>query len=116
MLYITDEEWKLMPLIAKYHQHGEDHEQPVIDESELRAHEKMGHITELTFEEAEYDAETIERLAEVKGYSESEFATVEKYVLDNEVLDGTPLALQKQMEILEKSIIEAAMMNMGGMI
>ena len=44
MLYRTDEEWKLMPLIAKYHQHGEDHEQPVIDESELRAHEKMGQI------------------------------------------------------------------------
>ena len=115
-MYRTDEEWKLMPLIAKYHQHGEGREQPVIDESELRAHEEMGHITELTFEEAEYDEEMVERLAEVKGYSESEFATVETYVLDNKVLEGTPLALQKQMEVLEKSIVEAAMMNMGGMI
>lgn len=113
MLYRTDEEWKLMPLVAKYHQHGEDHEQPVIDESELRAHEEMGHITELTFEEAEYDAETVERLAEVKGYSESEFATVEAYVLHNEVLEGTSLAIKKQLETLEQSTLELAMMQGG---
>lgn len=115
MLYRTEDEWKLMPLVAKYHQHGENHEQPVIDESELRAHEEMSHITELVFEESEYDEETISRLGEVKGYPESDFAIVESYVLHGEIQEGSSLALKKQMEILEKSILETAMMNMGGM-
>lgn len=113
MLYRTEDEWKLMPLVAKYHQHGESHEQHVASESELRAHEEMGHITELTFEEAIYDSETISRLDEVKGYPESEFATVEAYVLHNEVLEGTSLAIKKQLEVLEQSTLELAMMQGG---
>lgn len=115
MLYRDYEanEWKLMPLVAKYHQRGEDHEQHVIDESELRAHEEMGHITELVFEDAEYDAETLSRLDEVEGYPESEFATVEAYVLHNEVLEGTSLAIKKQLEILEQSTLELAMVQGG---
>lgn len=116
MLYRDYEanEWKLMPLVATFLQHEQEHTQCVIDETELRIHEEMLHIDELAFKPAEYPQETVNRLDEVKDYPESEFATVEKYVLDNEVLEGTPLALQKQMEVLEKSIIEAAMMNMGG--
>ena len=113
MLYYENNEWQLMPYIAKYHQRGEDHEQHIIDESELRAHEEAGHITELTFEEAVYDSETVSRLSEVKDYVESEFATVEKYVLDNEVLEGTSLAIKKQLEILEQSTLELAMMQGG---
>lgn len=113
MLYRTEDEWKLMPLVAKYHQHGESHEQHVASESELRAHEEMGHITELTFEEAIYDSETISRLEEVKNYPESEMQTVSEYVLNNNVLEGTGLVTQKQNEMLEASVLELTMM-MGG--
>ena len=115
MLFRTESEWKLMPLLAKYHQHGKDHEQHVIDESELRAHEEMGHITGLTFEEVEYEAETVSRLEEVKGYSENEFAAVEAYVLHNEILEDTNLAIKKQLEVLEQSTLELAMIQ-GGLL
>lgn len=115
MLYRNENKFALMPFLAMFEQHGEVHEQYVVNKKELEDFEKMGHIKNLTFEEVQHDKGMLDRLVEVKGYSESEFATVEKYVLDNEVLGGTPLALQKQMEILEKSIIEAAMMNAGGM-
>ena len=117
MLYkdYEENEWKLMPLVATFLQHEKEHEQHAIDETELRAYEEMDHIDELEFRQAEYSQETIDRLDEVKDYPESEFETVSKYVLDDEVIKGTSLALKKQMEVLEMSILEAAMMNTGGM-
>lgn len=113
MLYRTDEEWKLMPLVATFLQHEQEHTQYVIDETELRIHEEMAHIDELAFKPAEYPQETVNRLDEVKGYPESEFATVEAYVLHNEVLEGTSLAIKKQLEVLEQSTLELAMMQGG---
>ena len=113
MLYRTDEEWKLMPLVATFLQHEQEHAQYVIDETELRIHEKMAHIDELAFKPAEYPQETVNRLDEVKGYPESEFATVEAYVLHNEVLEGTSLAIKKQLETLERSTLELAVMQGG---
>lgn len=115
MLYRTDEEWKLMPLIAKYHQHEEEHEQYAISETELRAFDEMGHIDNLEFKEAEYDQEVLERLKEVKDYPENEFQTVSEYVLENNVLKGTTLETKKRNELLEESLLELTMMFMGEM-
>lgn len=115
MLYRTEDEWKLMPLVATFLQHEQTQEMHVIDETELRAHEEMAHVDELEFKAAEYDQETLDRLEEVKGFPEDEFNTVDQYVIHNNVVEGTSLALKKQIEILESSILETAMMQMGGM-
>ena len=116
MLYrdYENQEWKLMPLTATFLQHEQEHEQYVISEVELRAHEEMAHIDELVFKDAEYDAETLSRLDEVKGYPESELITVEGYVVNNNIVAGTNLAIQKQNELLEDAIMELTMMQMGG--
>ena len=115
MLYRDYEanEWKLMPLVATFLQHEKEHEQYAINEEELRAYEDMDHIDELKFKEAEYDQEVFVRLEEVKNYPVSEMQTVGEYVLNNNVLEGTGLATQKQNEMLEASILELTMM-MGG--
>lgn len=115
MLYRDYEanEWKLMPLVATFLQHEKEHEQYAIDETELRAYEEMDHIDELKFRQAEYQQDILGRLQEVKSYPESEMQTVSEYVLNNNVLEGTGLATQKQSEMLEASILELTMM-MGG--
>lgn len=108
-------EWKLMPLVATFLQHERPHEMHVIDETELRAHEEMAHVDELEFKAAEYDRETLDRLEEVKEFPEDEFNTVDQYVMHNNVIEGTSLALKKQIEVLEQSTLELAMMQMGGL-
>lgn len=115
MLYRDYEanEWKLMPLKATFLQHEKEHEQYAVNEEELRAYEEMDHIDELEFKEAEYNQEVLVRLEEVKNYPESEMQTVSEYVLNNNVLEGTGLATQKQSEMLEASILELTTM-MGG--
>lgn len=115
MLYRDYEanEWKLMPLVATFLQHEKEHEQYAIDETELRAYEEMDHIDELKFRQAKYQQDILGRLQEVKNYPESEMQTVSEYVLNNNVLEGTGLATQKQSEMLEASILELTMM-MGG--
>ena len=117
MLYRDYEanEWKLMPLVATFLQHEKEHEQHAISEEELRAHEEMDHIDNLEFQEAKYDQETLSRLDEVKGYPASESNTVNEYVLNNNTLEGTSLALKKQNDLLEASILEMTLMFMGGM-
>ena len=115
MLYRADEEWKLMPLVATFLQHEQEHEQHVIDETELRAHEEMAHIDELAFNDAEYDAEVLERLEEVKNYPEEEQNTVEEYVVTGNIVSGTPLSISKQIETLEQATMELAMAQLGGM-
>lgn len=114
MLYRTDEEWKLMPLLAKYRQHGEDHEQHVIDKVDLEAFAELGHIQSLAFKEADYSTGQKERLEEVKEFPESELQAVAEYVLNGKILPGTTLEAKKQKESLEQSILEIAMMQ-GGM-
>lgn len=117
MLYrdYEKQEWKLMPLVATFLQHEQKHEKYVIDETELRAHEEMAHVDELAFEDAEYDQDMIDRLEEVKGYPESERNTVHEYVMENNIVSGTPLSISKQIETLEQAAMELAMAQLGGM-
>lgn len=117
MLYRSEDKFKLMPLLATYNQHGETHEQYAIKRKELQNFEEMGHITNLTFEEVVYEKDVLDRLSEVEDYPESEFQTVQRYVIDNEVVEGTSLVLKKQNEIIEESLLELSMMFMtlGGM-
>lgn len=114
MLYHKENEFKLMPFVAVFKQHGEEHEQHVIDQVDLTDYQKMGHITDLEFEEAEYDQEIIERLSEVKDYPESEFQTVADYVFENKTYKGTALYATKQNELLQESLLELTTLFMGG--
>ena len=113
MIYKEDE-YKLMPYLATYEQHGETHEQYVVDKSELEAFEQMGHISKLSFEKEEYDEGTLARLEEVKDYPEEDFQIVQDYVLENKVREGSPLDLKKKNESLELTILELSMMLGGG--
>lgn len=114
MLYQKDGEFKLMPFVATFRQHGEEHEQHVVNKRDLESYEKAGHITELEFEEAEYDQEIVDRLNEVKDYPESEFQTVNDYVFEGKVTKGTSLYATKQNELLEESLLELTALMTGG--
>jgi hypothetical protein len=114
MLYQENDEYKLMPLIAKYTQYGQAHEQHVANKEDMQAFEEMGHIAGLSFADAAYSPEVVARLAEVKHYPESEYTAVAKYVFDNEVADGTTLAVKKQNQMLEQSVLDLSMMLIGG--
>lgn len=114
MLYQEHDEYKLMPYVASYTQHDQNYEQHVPNKEDMRAFEEMGHITDLTFADAAYSPEVVARLAEVKHYPESEYTAVAKYVFDNEAADGTTLAVKKQNQMLEQSILDLSMMLIGG--
>lgn len=116
MLYRDHEtnEWKLMPSKATFLQHEKEHEQYVIAEDDLRPYEKMAHIDNLEFEEVDYDQDVINRLSEVNDYPESEAETVNEYVFNNNVVEGSNIALRKQNDLLEASILELTNL-MGGM-
>lgn len=98
MIY-HDNEYKLMPYVAKYTQHNEQHEQHISNKEELSAYEELGHITGLTFADAEYTAEQKQRLAEVKNYPHSEYQTVYDYVFENKIKQGTTLAESKNADM-----------------
>lgn len=117
MLYRDYEagEWKLMPLMATFLQHEKEHEQYVISEDDLKPYEEMAHIDNLEFEEVDYDQDIINRLDEVKDYPANESETVNEYVFNNKVVDGSNLALRKQKDLLESSILELTTLLMGGM-
>lgn len=115
MLYRENEEYKLIPYIATYTQNEQQHEQHVASKAEMEAFEKMGHISDLTFNDAVYDEDVEKRLDEVKDYPENEFNTVHEYVLNNNVLEGTSLSTKKQNDLLEQSILDLSMFMMGGM-
>lgn len=114
MLYRENDQFKLMPFVATYTQHDEEHEQHVTEKADLEAFTELGHIQSLTFKEADYSAGQKERLEEVKEFPESELQAVAEYVLNDKVLPGTTLEAKKQKESLEQSILEIAMMQ-GGM-
>lgn len=113
MLYYENGEYKLMPFVATYTQRGETNQQHVAKKEELELFEEMGHIEGLIFREAEYTPDLLTRLGDVKNYPQIDFATVSHYVIDNQTVDGTALAIKKQIEILEQSILESAMAQMG---
>lgn len=114
MLYFENDVYELMPYVASYTQHGQQHEQHVANKEDMQAFEEMGHITGLSFADATYSAEVLARLTEVKHYPESEYTAVVKYVFDNEVAEGTTLAAKKQNQMLEQSILDLSMMFAGG--
>ena len=99
MIY-HDSEYKLMPFVASYVQHDEQHEQHVPNKDELKAYEQLGHITDLTFTDAVYTDDQRQRLAEVKDYPISEYQTVYDYVIENKIKQGTTLAERKNAEML----------------
>ena len=113
MLYYENEEYKLMPFLATYTKNGKEIKWHVATKGELESFEEMGHIEDLSFEEADYAPDLVLRLEEVKNYPQSEFSVVSKYVLENQTVEGTTLAVKKQGEILERSILELAMAQMG---
>lgn len=113
MIYKEDE-YKLMPYLATYEQHGEMNEQYVVEKKELQAFEQMGHISKLSFEKVEYDTGTLSRLEQVKDYPEEDFQIVHDYVLENKVREGSQLDLKKKNETLELTILELSMMLGGG--
>lgn len=113
MLYYENEEYKLMPFFATYTKNGEEIKWHVATKEELESFEEMGHIENLSFTEADYAPDLVLRLEEVKNYPQSEFSVVSKYVLENQIVEGTTLAIKKQGETLERSILELAMAQMG---
>lgn len=116
MLYRENEEYKLMPFVATYEQNGEKHTQHVIDKEELRHFEGLGHIKNLSFEDAVYEDGVTERLKEVKGYPEREFHSVHEYVLNNNVVPNTLLAANIEKKRLEESILDISSIVLGGMM
>jgi len=103
-----------MPLVATFLQHEKEHEQHVVNKKELRAHEEMGHIDELTFKEAEYEQVVIDRLNEVKNHPEEERTAVELYVVEGELLEGSRIQQQMQQRTLEQSFLELTSLLYGG--
>ena len=113
MLYYENDEYKLMPFLATYTHNGEEIKWHVATKGELESFEEMGHIENLSFTETDYAPDIVLRLEEVKHYPQSEFSVVSKYVFENQMVEGTTLAIKKQGEALERSILELAMAQMG---
>ena len=114
MLYYENNEWQLMPYIAKYKQHNQEIEEYVADKTDKQTHLQVGNITDLSFKNAEYEEDTLSRLEEVKDYPEEDFQIVHDYVLENKVREGSPLDLKKKNESLERTILELSAMLIGG--
>lgn len=111
MLYREDGQFKLMKWKATFTQNGEEVEQFVIAKKDLESFEKMGHISDLKFEEADYEKEVLDRLDDVKEFSEKVFVPVEMYVLEGKLSKELQLETSKRMDELEASLIELIMLN-----
>lgn len=101
MLYRENNEYKLMTLRATYVHNDVEKEQYVDSEQRLKPYEEMGHITNLSFQDVEHESDILARLEEVKDYPESEWETVNEYVLNNKVLPNTTLEMNKKQEQTE---------------
>jgi hypothetical protein len=115
MLYYENGEWQLMPYVAKYKQYNQEFEEHVTDKTDKQTHLQAGNITDLTFENAEYEQDVLNRLEEVKDYPEEDFQAVHDYVFENKVREGSPLDLKKKNESLELTVLELSMMLGGGL-
>ena len=113
MLYYENNEWQLMPYIAKYKQYNQEFEEYVADKTDKQTHLQVGNITDLSLKDADYEQDVLGRLEEVKEYPEEDFQTVHDYVIENRVREGSPLDLKKKNESLELTILELSMM-LGG--
>ena len=106
MLYYENNEWQLMPYIAKYKQYNQENKEHVADKADKQTHFQVGNITDLSFKDAEYEQDVLSRLEEVKDYPEEDFQIVHDYVLKNKVREGSLLDLKKKNESLERTILE----------
>jgi len=113
MLYREDEQFKLMPLKATYKQHGKEHISYVAGRKEMEPYEEMGHISELSFEEAAYSSDQLNRLKEAQEMPASQYQPVEEYALEGTVLKGSMIEVAKERENLELSILGLSEMMMG---
>lgn len=101
MLYRENGEYRLMSVLATYTHNNVEKEQYIENEQRLKPYEEMGHITNLSFQDVEHESDILARLEEVKDYPESEWETVNEYVLNNKVLPGTALEMKKKQEQTE---------------
>lgn len=113
MLYRENEEFKLMPFKALFTQHGEDHVSYIVEKAEMKAYEDMGHIDNLTFEDATYSDDQIARLREVSDYPANDYQSVSDYVMEGVIGKGSLIDMAKQKETVELSILELSEMMMG---
>ena len=115
MLYKTTEgKYALMPLIATYSQNAEVYSQHVESEDELLLFQELGHITNVSFEPAEYSADMVARLVEVESYPENEYQAVNSYVMENTIIPGSAIETKIQQETLEQSILDLTLLVLGG--
>lgn len=104
MLYREDEQFKLMPFVATYIQHGQEHIGYVVDKSEMEAYEELGHIKNLSFKEADFTDAQKERLEEVKEYPESAFSEVVEYVVEGTVPRGSMIEKDKELQAIRETV------------
>lgn len=106
MLYQEEGTFKLAPLVAKYEQNGEKYEKHILKTNEITPYEKIGHISNLEIEEAEYSRGQIKRLKEIQELTGLTLAIAEPYVMNGEVDKGSILELVKESENLEATMLE----------
>lgn len=105
MLYRENEEFKLFPIKVSYkNQVGEEEVNFAVARDVWDAYQELGHITNLTVEDAEYSSAQLARLEEVKRYPEVEYQSVMDYVLDGTIAPGSHLAEMKAAQIAQETL------------
>lgn len=115
MIYY-DEGFKLMKYVAEYTIDGRKHTQYIEDIDYLIEHEKNGVIEDLTYDYADYGEEIKNRMLEVSNLPKKEYESVESYVLNGLIKEGSLLDLMKKNTELENVILEMTIMMGGGAI
>ena len=105
MIYY-DNGFKLMKYMAEYTIEGRKHTQYIEDINYLIEHEKNGVIKDLTYDYADYEEETKSRMLEVSNLPQKEYESVEDYVLNGLIKEGSLLDLMKKNIELENTIQE----------
>lgn len=114
MLYREDGQYKLMPLKALFNQRGEEHESYVVDKKEMEAYEEMGHISNLSFEEANYSQSQMDRLSEVANFPEKDYAEVIEYVAGGSIRKGSAMEREKEVQALKEALDTLVLDNLMG--
>ena len=105
MIYY-DNGFKLMKYVAKYTIDGREHTQYIEDIDYLIGHEKNGVIENLTYDYADYDEDMKKRMLEVASMPQREYDSVENYVLNGLIKEGSLLDLMRRNTELENTIQE----------
>lgn len=114
MIYREEDEFKLMPYKVTFLQNGEEQFNFTVDKTTWIGYEKLGHITDVSFEEVEYSPEQLARLEEVKNFPESEAHYIEDYVINGNIPESSQLFTKKRLEALEKAQLELLKMTLLG--